>query len=806
MELFRLLGRIAIDNTEANSAIDETTDKASSFSENLSDKFTSFGEKATSLGTKLSVGLTTPIMLIGGKAIQATSDFEYAMSEVAAISGATGDDFAALTDKAKEMGEKTKFSASESAEALKYMAMAGWKTNDMLDGLEGIMNLAAAAGEDLGTTSDIVTDALTAFGLSAEDSGHFADVLAAASSNANTNVSMMGDTFKYVAPVAGALGYSAEDVALAIGLMANSGIKASQAGTSLRSMLTRLAKPTDEVLVAMNALDLSITNSDGTMKSFNEVIDDLRTGFAGLTEEEKAQTAARLAGQEGMSGLLAIVNAGESDFNKLSDAINNCDGVTQQMADTMNDNLAGQVTLLKSQLEGLAIQFVTLIMPYLRQGVDWLSKICDWISGLDDGTKKLIIVIAGLLAAAGPVLIFAGKVSTGIGGIIKVGSTLAGGIGKVAPLLSGLSGNLGGLSGILGAVKGGFASLGGALGAIASPVGIVIAAIAALVGVFVYLWNTNEEFRTSMTNTWNEIVATCSPLLEELKAALTDLWENVLKPFIDFIATSLAPVFQIAFQLIGEQFSAFLTVLTGVIEFITGIFSGDWQKAWSGIEKIFSGIWQGIQSLAKSAMNLIQNVVQTGLELVKSYFQSKLNAALNIVNGILDKIKNKFNNTMDNAKNIVNKGIELIKKAFNFTWKLPPLKVPHFNISGGFSLNPPSVPSFSIEWYKKGAILTEPTAFGLNPFSGKTMVGGEAGNEAIAPVDLLLGYIRQAVAEQNSTMVTILTKILEKLDEFKPNGDGDIIIPIYFGNELWDEIIINSKNNVTLRSGGMVNA
>ena len=195
MELFRLLGRIAIDNTEANSAIDETTDKASSFSENLSDKFTSFGEKATSLGTKLSVGLTTPIMLIGGKAIQATSDFEYAMSEVAAISGATGDDFAALTDKAKEMGEKTKFSASESAEALKYMAMAGWKTNDMLDGLEGIMNLAAASGEDLGTTSDIVTDALTAFGLSAEDSGHFADVLATASSNANTNVSMI-DVYK----------------------------------------------------------------------------------------------------------------------------------------------------------------------------------------------------------------------------------------------------------------------------------------------------------------------------------------------------------------------------------------------------------------------------------------------------------------------------------------------------------------------------------------------------------------------------------------------------------------------------------
>lgn len=222
MELFKLFGTIAVKNTEANSAIDETTNKAQSFSQKLSDKFENVGSKATSLGTKLSIGLTAPLTLMGTKAVQATMDFESAMSEVGAISGATGDDLAALETKAKEMGETTKFSASESAEALKYMAMAGWKTSDMLNGLDGVLNLAAASGADLGTTSDIVTDALTAMGYSAGDAGRLADVMAAASSNANTNVELMGETFKYAGTMAGTMGYSMEDVSLAIGLMANS--------------------------------------------------------------------------------------------------------------------------------------------------------------------------------------------------------------------------------------------------------------------------------------------------------------------------------------------------------------------------------------------------------------------------------------------------------------------------------------------------------------------------------------------------------------------------------------------------------
>lgn len=374
----------------------------------------SIAEKGLKATGAILAGTATAIGAIGAASVKVGSDFEASMSKVAAISGATGDDLKALTDKAKEMGATTKFSASESADALQYMAMAGWKTEDMLNGLEGIMNLAAASGEDLATTSDIVTDALTAFGLSAEDSTHFADVLAQASSNANTNVGMMGETFKYVAPVAGALGYTAEDTALAIGLMANSGIKASQAGTSLRSIMSRMAKPTKEVQGAMDKLGVSLTDSNGNMKSLNEVMGDLRNGFAGLSEAEAAEMAAALGGQEAMSGLLAIVNASDDDFDKLSDAIYSCDGAAKRMADTMNDNLQGQITILKSGLEGLGISLYENMEAPLKEVVKEAQNMVQQLQdafnngGLDEVVSTVGDIFAQIVekaASAAPDLI-----------------------------------------------------------------------------------------------------------------------------------------------------------------------------------------------------------------------------------------------------------------------------------------------------------------------------------------------------------------------------------------------------------------
>lgn len=347
-------------------------------------------------------GMSTALAGVAGYSIKVGSSFEAGMSKVQAVSGASNEQLQRLSDKAKEMGATTKFSATEAADAMNYMAMAGWKTEDMLNGIDGIMNLAAASGENLATTSDIVTDALTAFGLSASDSTHFADVLAAASSNANTNVSMMGETFKYVAPVAGSLGYSAEDCAVAIGLMANSGIKASQSGTALRSMFSRLAKPSKEVKEAMEKLNISLTDSHGNMKSLDTLMGDLRNSFSGLSESEKAEMASSLAGQEAMSGLLAIVNASDADFNKLKDAIYGADGASAKMAETMQDNLQGKITILKSTIEGLGIKIYEEIEDPMKGAAEGATDSVGQISsalengGIDAAVEKTGNIIGGL--------------------------------------------------------------------------------------------------------------------------------------------------------------------------------------------------------------------------------------------------------------------------------------------------------------------------------------------------------------------------------------------------------------------------
>ena len=347
-------------------------------------------------------GMSTALAGVTGYSIKVGSSFEAGMSKVQAVSGASNEQLQRLSDKAKEMGATTKFSATEAADAMNYMAMAGWKTEDMLNGIDGIMNLAAASGEDLATTSDIVTDALTAFGLSASDSTHFADVLAAASSNANTNVSMMGETFKYVAPVAGSLGYSAEDCAVAIGLMANSGIKASQSGTALRSMFSRLAKPSKEVKEAMEKLNISLTDSHGNMKSLDTLMGDLRNSFSGLSESEKAEMASSLAGQEAMSGLLAIVNASDADFNKLKDAIYGADGASAKMAETMQDNLQGKITILKSTIDGLGIKIYEEIEDPMKEAAEGATDSVGQISsalengGIDAAVEKTGNIIGGL--------------------------------------------------------------------------------------------------------------------------------------------------------------------------------------------------------------------------------------------------------------------------------------------------------------------------------------------------------------------------------------------------------------------------
>lgn len=492
-EQYRAIQREVIATEQNLQKLEQRLKETNNHWKTAAENLNKFGQKATDVGKSMTTKVTLPLLGLGAAAVKVGSDFETVMSEVQAISQASSEELAALEEKAKEMGATTKFSASEAAEALKYMAMAGWDTQQMLDGLAGVMNLAAASGEDLATVSDIVTDAMTAFGMKASESSKFADLLAKTSSSANTNVSMLGESFKYVAPVFGSLGYSAEDAALALGLMANAGIKSSQAGTTLRSAITKLIKPTGDAAALLEQLNIKITDAEGNMLPFSNVMNQLRNSFSKLTAEQQAQYAATIFGQEAMSGMLAIINASEQDYQKLAQAVSNYDGAAKKMADTMQNNLQGQFTILKSQLEGVAIQISEVLIPIVAKIVDKISEWVSWFSGLDESTQKIILAVAGLVAAIGPLLIVVGKISLGISSII----TLFGGFTAV--------------SGAAAAAAGGATAAVGGLGAVITtltgPVGIATAAIAALTAGGIALYKHMQKDSIPTVNLFGDTVS-----------------------------------------------------------------------------------------------------------------------------------------------------------------------------------------------------------------------------------------------------------------------------------------------------------
>lgn len=633
-------------------------------------KIEAFGDSVTHAGQAI-MPASMAVAGLGAAAVKTAADFDTSMSKVAAVSGATGDDLDALRDKAREMGAKTKFSASEAADAMNYMAMAGWKTGDMLEGIEGIMNLAAASGEDLATTSDIVTDALTAFGLTAQDSGHFADILAAASSNANTNVAMMGETFKYCAPIAGALGFSAEDTAEAIGLMANAGIKSTQAGTALRTIMNNLAGEVKITGSALGEVTIATTNTDGSMRDLSDILADCRGAFSQLSESEQAAAAEALVGKNAMSGFLALMNAAPEDIEKLSTAIDNCDGTAAQMAETMQDNLAGQLTILKSQLEELAISFGEMLMPAIRAIVSKIQAFVDKLNNMSESQRKAVLTIGLIIAALGPLLVILGTVISRVGVAMQGFVKLATGVKKLGV-----------------AVKAGtgiFGKLGAALGGISAPVLAVIAVIAVLVAAFKHLWDTNEEFRNAITAIWNGIVskiqAFCQGIVDRLNALGFEFGSivDVLKSLWDGLCQFLAPVFEAAFSVVSTVLGSVLNVITGLLDVFIGLFTGNWSQLWDGVKEIFSGVWDAITGLFDTALNLLKSLAEvvfgwfgttweTVWTSIKSFFETIWNGIIAFFSGIWNSIVSTVTAQINAVKTVVTTVFTAIKTTASTIW------------------------------------------------------------------------------------------------------------------------------------------
>ncbi len=679
--------------------------------------------KLSSIGKTLTASITLPLAGLAGISIKTAADFDSSMNQVAAISGATGDDLQALRDKAKEMGATTSKSASESAEAMSYMAMAGWSTNDMLDGLEGVLRLSEAAGTDLALTSDIVTDSLTAFGMSAKDSGKFADLLASASINANTNVEMLGESFKYCAPLFGAMGYSAEDAALALGLMANAGIKGSQAGTSLKTAITNMASPTAAMKKAMGELGISLTDSEGNMKSFKDVMGNLRDSFADLDESQQASYAATIFGKEAMSGMLAIINASEEDFIKLTEATSNYEGTATSVAETMQQGLNGQLTSLKSKLETAAIAIGEKLMPIAEAFVGCLNNMVDKFNNLSPAMQNVVLVVAGFVAALGPLLVI-------IASLIKLKQ-----MWQVASTTL--------------AIANGALSL--SVLALIGWIIAIVAAIAGVIAVITYLWNTNEEFRnfiitcwssikefavaiwtavsefvvtswetikeftietwdaivnfittswefikTLATSTWDMITGFINQSWEAIKSFTTTIWNaikgvvetvwnymsniaktifNALKDFWNNWGDNIKRTFQNTWETIKNLFKSALDIISGIFNIFAGAFSGSWSQMWGGIKGVFIGIWNGI----------------------KSAFSSGINGLIGLINGFI-------------------RGVNKIKL---------PDWIPGV---GGKGINIPLIPQVALA---KGGIVTRPTV----------ALTGEAGPEAVIPLKKLHDFI-----------------------------------------------------------------
>lgn len=623
--------------------------------ENAGNKFSAATGNLAKGAAVVAAGAAPLAAMIGTAAT-----FEQAMSKVKAITNSSNEDMARLNETAQQLGASTQFSATQAAEAMSYLGMAGWKTDQIIAGMPGMLDLAAASGSDLATVADIVSDDLTAFGMSADQAGHMADVMAAASTNANTNVEMMGMTFKYAGAVAGALGYSLEDVSIATGLMANAGIKADQAGTSLRAIMTRLIDPPKDAADALNTLGISAINADGSVKPFRQTIMELREKFQGLSQSEKAQMASSIAGTDAMSGFLAVVNASDSDFNTLANAIDNADGASKQMANTMNDNTKGGAIQLQSAIEGVSIAIGSIFLPTLARIAGVMAQTVGSVANWAKEHQELVGVIITTTAAIAGLIMAVLAINVAAAGILYLKNSFL--LYKMVVSDANILMRL-----WAGATKMAAAAQ-MALNAVmsANPIILIIMAILAAVAAFVYFYNTNEKFRNMVISSWNAIKTTASSVWSTIVVAIGTAWEWIVSAaqagmaVLNAIWGVLVSAVQSAYAAIMAIVVAFVAVASAVWRVIlvaarvvwfaikavivvvaVAVTSVMWAMAhaimaiWQAIGPTVMAVWQSICSAVSSAIRIITGIVQNMAMVLSTVWNGIVQAAQFVWNGLV---------------------------------------------------------------------------------------------------------------------------------------------------------------------------
>ena len=618
------VGYLDLDANKFKNALKSAQSSLSDFankSNDASTRFKSLGSSLNEVGSVISKTVSVPLLALGAGAIKVAGDFQAGMSEVSAITGATGNDLAKLENQAKELGSTTKFSARDAAEGMKFFGMAGYDTNQIMNALPATLNLAAAGGTDLGIACDIVSDAMTGLGMSANETAKFTDIMAATITNSNTSVELMGETLRYVGPVAGTLGIGMGDLSVAIGLMGNAGIKGSQAGTALRSGLTNLVKPTKEMKATMEQYGVELVkNKDGSVDLMG-TMDNLRNTLGGLDQTTQAQALSAIFGKEAMSGWAAIVNASESDFDKLSDAIANSEGKASDMATIMQDNLKGSIDNLKSSFEGFMIIIGERIIPLFRDIVDGITNMFTWFNNLNPSIQGVIIGVGGFLAVLGPLLLI---------------------IGNVIIFITNLGTAIGSLVAFFTAGGTGAGLLAGAIGFITSPIGLVIAAITALISIGVLLYKNWDEIKAKCTEIWQNNI---KPTIEKVTNTVKDIINTVWNGIKNFITAIWEGIKQSASTVWNSIKTTVENICNSIKDFITTI--------WNAIKTVISTVWDSIKNIITNSTNTVKSIITTVFNLITSTITSILKSWENIISTVWNSIKTIVTNSINSVKSII---------------------------------------------------------------------------------------------------------------------------------------------------------